>query len=180
MRTKRSKKYGSQIGQAGRDSQETFSVARNLSYFYPMKRYAAAILSGLGGLLSLTLSAQTTPADTLRTSPLPDWSGLVNTQLTRWQDSLHACNRRIETAPGYRIVLYTGPDRAKANQAKEKFYRLMPEATLYTTYKQPTFRVQAGDFLDRLEALRIESRLRAEFGELLVVRERINVNPRKK
>lgn len=53
---------------------------------------------------------------------------------------------------GYRILLYSGQSSEEANKIKKQFYLLNADDNVYTEYKQPSFRVKVGNYLNRIEA----------------------------
>ncbi len=54
--------------------------------------------------------------------------------------------------PGYRIQIYFGSERAKAQEIKTDFVSAFPQVGAYLVYHQPNFKVRVGDFGSRLEA----------------------------
>lgn len=54
--------------------------------------------------------------------------------------------------PGFRIQLYFGNERMKAQEIKSTFLQKHPKSTAYMVYHQPNFKVRVGDFRTRLEA----------------------------
>ncbi|MGB3617708.1 MAG: SPOR domain-containing protein [Catalinimonas sp.] len=87
-------------------------------------------------------------------------------------------NAGIRQGQGFRIQVYTGTDREAATNAKARVYRLLPEVRVYTTYQQPTFRVQAGDFLDRLEAQKAYAQIKGAFPAALLINDEVNLPKR--
>jgi len=53
---------------------------------------------------------------------------------------------------GYRVQIYSGNDRHKANEIRMDFMKRFPEVRTYLSYVQPQFRVKVGDYVDREEA----------------------------
>jgi hypothetical protein len=53
---------------------------------------------------------------------------------------------------GYRILLYSGQSSEEANKIKKQVYLLNADDNVYTEYKQPSFRVKVGNYLNRIEA----------------------------
>jgi len=89
-------------------------------------------------------------------------------------DSLAEINKKLKYLPGYRIQLYSGTSKEELDAIKERIYRKMPNADVYTTYKQPTYKLKLGDYTDRLEAYRIINKvLKYEFPGAIVVQENI-------
>lgn len=56
------------------------------------------------------------------------------------------------TRPGYRIQIYFGTDRSKAQEIRNEFMKTFAEQGAYLIYQQPNFKVRIGDFRTRLEA----------------------------
>lgn len=83
-------------------------------------------------------------------------------------------NKELGYVEGYTIQVYTGTDRAKADDALEK--ALMLEADLYPeiTYRQPSYKVKVGHYTDRLEAHAIFQSLIKHFPNALMIPERIS------
>ena len=54
--------------------------------------------------------------------------------------------------PGYRIQIYFGTDRVRAQEIRAEFMRYFPETGAYLVYQAPNFKVRVGDFKSRLEA----------------------------
>src|SRR5688572_3231932 len=54
--------------------------------------------------------------------------------------------------PGYRIQIYFGTDRVRAQEIRAEFMRYFPESGAYLVYQAPNFKVRVGDFKSRLEA----------------------------
>lgn len=54
--------------------------------------------------------------------------------------------------PGYRVQVYFGSERSKAQEIRTDFLQAYPEITAYMVYHQPYFKVRVGDFRTRLEA----------------------------
>ncbi len=75
---------------------------------------------------------------------------------------------------GYRVQIYSGPDRKAAYDAQARFQSKYPEQRTYITYKEPYFKVNAGDYRTRLEAERIMQQLKGNFTSLFIISEKIN------
>lgn len=67
-------------------------------------------------------------------------------------------NQPVQTRPahgkakGYRVQIYSGNDRNRANDIKMEFLRHYPEYRAYLVYHRPQFRVRVGDFANRKDA----------------------------
>ena len=87
-------------------------------------------------------------------------SFLSNAQKTISPDSLinrlverhKAINSQKMSMGGYRIQLYFGGDRAKANNMRLDFLQQYPDVGAYVIYQQPNFKLRVGDFKTRIEA----------------------------
>lgn len=87
----------------------------------------------------------------------------VNKRLDAILDTIALQNRRIRYAPGYRVQVYVGNERAAADAAKLQLYQLFPELSAYMSYQQPTYRLKVGDFMKKMDAERYFSKLRTVF-----------------
>lgn len=67
--------------------------------------------------------------------------------------STYTVKRRISNvSKGYRIQIYSGPDREKAKAVKINFMKRFPSVRSYITYAAPYYRIRVGDFRSRQEA----------------------------
>lgn len=65
----------------------------------------------------------------------------------------YTVKRRISNvSKGYRIQIYSGPDREKAKAVKIDFMKRFPSVRSYITYASPYYRIRVGDFRSRQEA----------------------------
>ena len=76
---------------------------------------------------------------------------------------------------GLTIQVYSGLDRDKATEAKNKVYEAMPDAQPRMVYEQPNYKVRVGKYTDRLEAQKDYAALRQAFPLVLMVPERFKV-----
>jgi hypothetical protein len=75
---------------------------------------------------------------------------------------------------GYRVQIYSGSSRSAAFNAQAKFNREFPEMRTYIIYREPNFKVRAGDFRSRIEAERMKEELKSLFPAMFIVSEKIN------
>ncbi|QHS54683.1 SPOR domain-containing protein [Mucilaginibacter sp. 14171R-50] len=75
---------------------------------------------------------------------------------------------------GYRVQIYSGSNRTAAYNAQAKFNRAFPEMRTYIIYREPNFKVRAGDFRSRIEAERMKEQLKTMFAAMFIVSEKIN------
>lgn len=98
---------------------------------------------------------------------------------TMYLDSLidkHAnYNKLNKTITGYRIQIFSGNDRNNANAIKTKFLKIYPDQTAYLAYQQPYFKIRIGDFRTRLEAKLFYDKMKEEFGDCIIVTDKINL-----
>ncbi len=58
----------------------------------------------------------------------------------------------INTADGYRVLLYSGTSKAVAMSAKSTFDKAYPKHRSYLGYNAPRYKIKAGDFENRKDA----------------------------
>jgi len=81
---------------------------------------------------------------------------------------------------GFRVQIYNGNDRVKANQAKLDFMKHFPGVRSYLIYNNPQFRVRVGDFRTRGEATQLFNKASQKFNPCMIVPDVINyATPRK-
>ncbi len=76
---------------------------------------------------------------------------------------------------GYRIQIYFGNDRNKAQELRSGFIQLYPEAAAYLIYQQPNFKVRAGDFRTRLEAAGFLKKISLNFSNAFIVPDEVKL-----
>lgn len=79
------------------------------------------------------------------------------------------------TANGYRIQIFTGPNRKEAYNAQAKFQEEFPDIRTYIIYSEPNFKVRAGDFRTRMEAEKMQEELKKLFAGTFIISEKINL-----
>jgi SPOR domain len=88
------------------------------------------------------------------------------TQLIQRHKKVNAAKMSM---PGFRIQLYFGNERMKAQEIKSSFLQKHPRATAYMLYHQPNFKVRVGDFRTRLEAVGFLKMISDEFKTSFIV-----------
>lgn len=76
--------------------------------------------------------------------------------------------------PGYRVQIYFGNQRTKANDTKEDFMKKYPDEEVYLIYQQPNYKVRVGDFKTRLEAYRFYRKIVSDYSTTFIVKDEIN------
>jgi hypothetical protein len=100
----------------------------------------------------------------------------VTKQLNSRIDSLAVKNKRMRFAQGFRVLVYTGNSSEEVKKIKLKLRGLLsPDEEIYDEYKQPTFRLKAGDCYTRLEAFYILNKLQKDFPNAIIVPDQINM-----
>lgn len=102
----------------------------------------------------------------------------LSAKLDSLADSLARSTARVKSLNGYRIAIYSGIKRDDATKAKQKVYNLDPELSVYMVYKQPTFRVQVGNYLRRKDCIYDYGRLKPLFPDALIVPSKIEIQGR--
>ena len=96
-------------------------------------------------------------------------------------DSLMQLSKRINEArqsmPGYRVQLYFGADRKKANDIKASFLQQNNEHPAYVLYHQPNYKVRIGDFRTRLEAYKALQEVISDYPSSFIVKDEIALPP---
>jgi hypothetical protein len=100
----------------------------------------------------------------------------VNNRVHALLDTMANANKAIKYAQGYRILAYTGTERKTAMDLRRAIIERIPEERDYLQYRQPTFRLKVGDYLTRIEAQQVLSRIRDISPNALIVSDQINVN----
>jgi hypothetical protein len=102
--------------------------------------------------------------------------------LVKKQSDVNLAIRRASarTAKGYRILVVNTNKRDEAIAAKTKIYTNFPELKAYLVYQSPYFKLKAGNFKTRDEALQYQKVLSAYFPKgVFVVNDTIEVTPEK-
>lgn len=84
-------------------------------------------------------------------------------------------NQQKQTIPGYRIQIYFGGNRQKANEVKADFATKHPDVNSYLSYQQPNFKVRAGDFRTRLEAQKFLKDIQGLYATSFIVQDDIRI-----
>lgn len=86
----------------------------------------------------------------------------INGEMDIAMDSVIAANQN-KIHQTYTIQVYLGRSREEANQVREKVYRLLPDTKPELSYKQPSWRVTVGVYLDRVDAYKTLNQLKSSF-----------------
>jgi len=78
-----------------------------------------------------------------------------------------------KTIPGYRVQIYSGPQRSKANEVKADFSGNFSDIPAYLIYQQPNFKIRTGNFRTKLEAYKFMKSLPFQFANSFIVNDEI-------
>jgi hypothetical protein len=84
-------------------------------------------------------------------------------------------NQSNKTMPGYRIQVYFGQQRSKAMEIKSDFELRYGGIPVYLTYKQPNFKVRAGDFKTKLEASKYLNDIKSSYAVAFIVKDDVKL-----
>jgi len=72
-------------------------------------------------------------------------------------------NKMRSTVPGWRIQLVATTDRRKMEATREAFMKKYPDITIDWQHAKPYYRLRAGAFKTKLEAMRVLDRLKKDY-----------------
>jgi hypothetical protein len=84
-----------------------------------------------------------------------------------------ALNGFKKTISGFRVQIYSGQQRNKANELRGEFNSVYSDMPSYLLYQQPNFKVRVGDFRSRLEAYKFMRSLQTQFSNSFIVNDEI-------
>ncbi len=86
-----------------------------------------------------------------------------------------ALNQAKRTMPGFRIQIYFGNDRTRANEIKTDFLQLFPNTGTYLIYQQPNFKIRVGDYKTRLEAMKFLKEIQSLYSAAFIVKDEVKL-----
>jgi len=87
---------------------------------------------------------------------------------------------QARTAHGYRLLVINTNSRNEAVAAKTKIYTYFPELKAYLSYQTPYFKLKAGNFQTRDEAVRYQKSMAAYFPKgVFIVNDIVEIKPEK-
>lgn len=84
-------------------------------------------------------------------------------------------NSKSEEIIGFRIQLYNGLNEKRATNLKARFAAKFPYISTRLFYKQPEWKVHAGNYRTKLEAYRVLTKIREEFEGAFILKTKINI-----
>jgi hypothetical protein len=130
-----------------------------------LQAFIALWMIGCGGPKEATRTPGTDAGATLRAheadfnpsslDPIPGATGK-----TRFPDSAAAANGQAdtpspaptETVQGFRVQVFSSANIDEANAKKAEFEEAIPQERVYLEYDPPTYKIRAGNFLNRYDA----------------------------
>lgn len=82
----------------------------------------------------------------------------------------------IHSAKGFRVIIYSGTERAKASATKADFMKRFPGVRVYISYALPQYRVKVGDYATRQEAQEFYRQLSSLYSPCMVVPDIVEIN----
>lgn len=86
----------------------------------------------------------------------------------------------IRSGKGFRVLIYSGIDRFKANATKSDFMRRYPGTRIYMTYSMPQYKIKVGDFTSRQAASNLYNELSTQYSPCMIVPDIVEINTLKK
>ncbi|HTF82484.1 MAG TPA: hypothetical protein VL947_12195 [Cytophagales bacterium] len=108
-----------------------------------------------------------------------DFSLSKDAQVLHIIDTIRTNNKKIKKAKGYRVSVYSGPDKEEIRRIKEYVYSYYPDINIISEYKQPDYKIKVGDFLSRFEAFEVLGKITIQYPNALIVPEVVDINPPK-
>ncbi len=133
---------------------------QTLPNFGPMKRLICLLTACL---LSLAVSAQETIKHT---------SDSLANQLVERHKKVNAAKMSMS---GFRVQLYFGSERQKANEIRTDFLSQYSGTGAYLLYQQPYFKVRVGDFRTRLEAQAFLKKISTVYTSAFIVTDEVKL-----
>ncbi len=69
---------------------------------------------------------------------------------------------------GFRVQIYNGTDRERANEIRVEFMKQNPSVPAYLIYNKPNFRVRVGNFTNRASANELARKLNNQYSCMVV------------
>ncbi|GAA4467178.1 hypothetical protein GCM10023093_22580 [Nemorincola caseinilytica] len=89
---------------------------------------------------------------------------------------IHHDTRVVYNGKGYRVQIYSGPDRNKAIAVKSEFMRRNPGVSTYLFYVAPAFRVKVGDYRTQRDAEGMLREANSLFSPCMIVPDMVTIS----
>ncbi|MEN8185743.1 MAG: SPOR domain-containing protein [Bacteroidota bacterium] len=85
-----------------------------------------------------------------------------------------ASNASIKSIEGYKIQLFYGSEK-NAHKVKEEFRSLFPEIPAKIIFSSPDWKVQAGNYISKLDADKVLKNIKKDFPSAIILKTDINI-----
>lgn len=103
----------------------------------------------------------------------PDPTYDITNKLNNLINDIAEYNGQSKTLDGYRIII-PASGRQEAASMRQQLFSTWPELKPELKYESPNYKVILGEFLSKIEAQRIFTKLKKEFPKALLVSEKIS------
>lgn len=100
---------------------------------------------------------------------------VADPRLEKMEKSFIKTNKRDQTNDGFRIQVAQATERAGILKLQSDLTKKYPDVKWYVEFQQPYFRLRAGDYRNRFEALGTVAMLRKEFPNAYLVADRVDL-----
>ena len=100
---------------------------------------------------------------------------VADPRLEKMEQSFIKNNKRDQENDGFRIQVAQATERAGILKMQADLTKKYPEMKWYVEFQQPYFRLRAGDFRNRFEALGSVALLKKEFPQAYLVADRVDL-----
>lgn len=98
----------------------------------------------------------------------------TNSAIDRIVDGKIAYNKNLKTVKGFKIQLFYGSEKG-AYETKEKFEKLFPEIPAKLSFSTPDWKIQVGNYYNRLQADQQISEIKNDFPGAIIVATEIDL-----
>lgn len=137
--------------------------------FRPARLYTSALVTGL---LFFSAGSFGQEPGTVSVKADPAVRALLQKRLDLNRENARGAFISID---GFRVQIYSGPERNAAYAEQARFKGLHPLTGCYISYTQPNYKIRVGDFRTRLEAEKFMDALRPAYRSLFIIPEKINL-----
>ena len=96
--------------------------------------------------------------------------------IAKMMETFIAKNKSTYQTEGWRIQIMATTDRLKMEAAKSEFLAIYPDISIDWTHSKPYYRLRAGAFTSKLEAMRLLHKLKDSYPSAYPAKD-FNINP---